>query len=399
MNIYTVSDVNKFIKQIFSYEEIFYNISVCGEISNFVSHKFGHMYFTLKDRESAIRCIMFKEQADKVKFFPKDGISVVAKGDIGVYEKSGTYQIYVRNLTKQGEGDIQKELEQLTNKLLKEGLFDSDRKVAIPKTPNVVGVLTALNGAALQDVIQILSRRSPILKLKVYPALVQGENAVRSIIKAINLARNDYLDVLIIGRGGGSSEDLDPFNNEQVVRAVASFEKPVISAVGHETDRCLVDLVSDLRAPTPSAAAELVCVDIEDLKKQIDNIKNMMYNSIKDIFEANVYRLDHLKSRLFNASPLNELLLSNERLEQIKIRLNMAINACYNMCKDCYENQSQLLESLNPLKVLSRGYSIVFDENGKVIRSVYKTKVDNNINILLNSGSIKAKVTEKIRKN
>lgn len=228
---------------------------------------------------------------------------------------------------------------------------------------------------------------------------MQGENAVRSIIKAINLARNDYLDVLIIGRGGGSSEDLDPFNNEQVVRAVASFEKPVISAVGHETDRCLVDLVSDLRAPTPSAAAELVCVDIEDLKKQIDNIKNMMYNSIKDIFEANVYRLDHLKSRLFNASPLNELLLSNERLEQLKIRLNMAINACYNMCKDCYENQSQLLESLNPLKVLSRGYSIVFDENGKVIRSVYKTKVDNNINILLNSGSIKAKVTEKIRKN
>ncbi|MDE5600167.1 MAG: exodeoxyribonuclease VII large subunit, partial [Oscillospiraceae bacterium] len=358
-----------------------------------------HMYFTLKDRESTIRCVMFKEQADKVKFFPKDGMSVVAKGDIGVYEKSGTYQIYVRNLTKQGEGDIQKELEQLTNKLLKEGLFDSDRKVAIPKKPNVVGVLTALNGAALQDVIQILSRRSPILKLKVYPALVQGENAARSIIKAINLAKKDSLDVLIIGRGGGSSEDLDPFNNEQVVRAVASFEKPVISAVGHETDRCLVDLVSDLRAPTPSAAAELVCVDIEDLKKQIDNIKNMMYNSMKDIFEANIYRLDNLKSRLFNASPLNELLLSNERLEQLKIRLNMAINIRYNMCKDRYENQSQLLESLNPLKVLSRGYSIVFDENGKVIRSVYKTKVDNNINILLNSGSIKAKITEKIKKN
>ena len=399
MNIYTVSDVNRFIKQIFSYEEIFYNISVCGEISNFVNHKFGHMYFTLKDRESTIRCVMFKEQADKVKFFPKDGMSVVAKGDIGVYEKSGTYQIYVRNLTKQGEGDIQKELEQLTNKLLKEGLFDSDRKVAIPKKPNVVGVLTALNGAALQDVIQILSRRSPILKLKVYPALVQGENAARSIIKAINLAKKDSLDVLIIGRGGGSSEDLDPFNNEQVVRAVASFEKPVISAVGHETDRCLVDLVSDLRAPTPSAAAELVCVDIEDLKKQIDNIKNMMYNSMKDIFEANIYRLDNLKSRLFNASPLNELLLSNERLEQLKIRLNMAINIRYNMCKDRYENQSQLLESLNPLKVLSRGYSIVFDENGKVIRSVYKTKVDNNINILLNSGSIKAKITEKIKKN
>lgn len=396
MICYTVSDVNKFIKQIFSYEEMFGNISVRGEISNFIYHKSGHMYFTLKDENTSIKCVMFHEQADKVTFFPENGMSVVVKGNIGVYERDGIYQIYVVNMTEDGCGSIKKDLDDLTLKLMNEGLFDSDKKRPIPEKPKEIGVITSPGGAALQDIIQVLSRRMPVLKVKVYPALVQGKEAVDSILSALKFVAVDHPDVLIIGRGGGSAEDLSAFNSEIVVREVYKLDIPVISAVGHETDRCLLDLVADLRAPTPSAAAELVCLDIREIKNRLDSIMKRIEICMQNIVDRYSVNVFDLKNRLNYLSPYSRVLRLYERIDQLSKILDFSVSKVIEKNDHKLIEKKILLDSLNPFRVLERGYSIVVDDKNNIVNSVDKLSLGDVFRVKFINGECSVKLVKKL---
>ena len=395
MFCYSVSDVNKFIKQIFSYEEIFYNISVKGEISNFTHHKSGHMYFTLKDENSSIRCVIFREQAERVGFFPKNGMSVVVGGDVGVYERDGAYQIYVARMAAEGHGLIQKKLDDLKNKLYSEGLFDSSNKKQIPKNARLIGVVTSRDGAALQDILQVLSRRLPILTLRVYPALVQGKGAAESISRALSVADADGLDVLIVGRGGGSSEDLDPFNDERVVRKIYELKTPVVSAVGHETDVCFCDFVADLRAPTPSAAAELISFDKTELSNEIDNMRQIMDMILKNSISKYETAIIDLENRLDYLSPNNYISRYHEYLIEAKERLDFLIFELFDKYYRRLDAQCRLLKILNSNSVLKRGYAMVFDEGGKCLSLALKAKVGDILNIKFFDGELNALVIKK----
>lgn len=396
MICYTVSDINKFIKQLFSHKEMLCNISVKGEISNFIHHKSGHMYFTLRDASSSIECIMFCKQTEQLEFLLKNGMLVVVRGNIGIYEKDGVYQIYVSNMIEDGPGLIKKDLDDLTLKLMREGLFDSDKKRPIPEKPKIVGVVTAPNGAALQDIIQVLSRRMPMLKIKVYPAVVQGEKAVDSIVSALKFVAIDAPDVLIIGRGGGSIEDLSAFNSEIVVREVYRLEVPVISAVGHETDRCLLDLVADLRAPTPSAAAELVCLDIREIKSRLDDSMNRIEMCMKSILNTYDIALYDFKQRLDYLSPYHKITCLYERLDQFSRALNSSIGKYVekNSCK--LTEKKILLDSLSPFGVLKRGYSIVIDSNNNIVSSVEKLSRGDVFRVKFIDGECSIKFVEKL---
>lgn len=396
MICYTVSDVNKFIKNIFSYEEIFCSISVKGEISNFVRHKSGHMYFTLKDEKSSIRCVMFSEHVNRVGFLPKDGMSIVVTGNVGVYERNGVYQIYVLTMAEDGDGSIKKDLDDLTLKLMDEGLFDLDKKRHIPKLPKVIGIITAPDSAALQDVINILSRRMPLLSLKVYPALVQGKGSVDSILSALNMAAIDNPDVLIIGRGGGSAEDLSSFNDESILRQVYGLKIPVISAVGHETDRCLLDLVADLRAPTPSAAAELVCLDVREIKSQLDYIMDRINICMKNVIDSYDVAFCDLKYKLNYLSPFSRILNLYDRLNQLSARLDVAVHDVLIENYDNLQKMKVLLDSLNPTRVLKRGYSILLDDSNSTINSVYNMQLGDLFRIKMSDGECVVKVVEKL---
>lgn len=396
MICYTVSDINKFIKQIFSYEEMFGNISVRGEISNFVHHESGHMYFTLKDERSSIKCVMFHERVDRVRFFPKNGISVVVEGNIGVYEREGIYQIYVASMIEDGCGLIKKDLDDLTVKLMNEGLFDLDQKRCIPEKPRTIGVVTALGGAALQDILQVLSRRMPILKVKIYPVLVQGKEAVDSIVNALKFVAIDHPDVLIIGRGGGSTEDLSAFNSEIVVREVYKLDIPVVSAIGHETDRCLLDLVADLRAPTPSAAAELSCLDIREIKNRLNSTMKRIEMCMQNMVNRYYFNVCNLKNMLDYLSPYSRVLHSYEMLDQLSKTLDFLI--CKLIEQNSYKlvKKKILLESLNPFKVLKRGYSIVIDENNSIVHSVDKLLLGDVFRVKFVDGECDFKLVKKL---
>ncbi len=395
MFCYTVSDVNKFIKQIFSYEEIFYNISIKGEISNFIHHKSGHMYFTLKDENSSIKCVMFREQADCVDFFPQNGMSVVLSGDVSVYERDGAYQVYVARMSKDGHGLIQKKLDDLKNKLFDEGLFDSKNKKQIPKNVRRIGVVTARSGAALQDIIQVLSRRLPILTLYVYDVLVQGDGAAASISKALSAADEDGLDVLIVGRGGGSSEDLDPFNDEGVVRKICELRTPVVSAVGHETDFCLCDLAADLRAPTPSAAAEMVSLDKVELINAIDNMREIMNMIIKNNIDKYQTLILDLKNRLDYLSPRNYILRYYEYLNKLKERLDFLIFDLLEKYRNKINIYDKLLKILSSDNVLKRGYAVVFNESGKCLSAASGAGVGDILNVKFFDGELNVLVVKK----
>ena len=396
MICYTVSDINEFIKKIFSYEEIFYNISAKGEISNLVCHKSGHMYFTLKDEKSSIRCVIFNEYADQIEFFPKNGMSVIVTGNVGVYERDGIYQIYAVKMIKDGYGSIQKNLDDLTLKLMNEGLFDSDKKRPIPKRPKIIGVITAPDGAALQDIINILSRRMPMLSVRVYPALVQGKDSVDSILSALKSAAIDSPDVLIIARGGGSAEDLSSFNDESILREVYKLNIPVISAVGHETDRCLLDLVSDLRAPTPSAAAELVCLDIREIKRHINYIMERINICIKNVINKYETAFFDFKYKLNYLSPYSHILNLNDRLNDLSLRLYSAVNDILQVDYDSLQKNKVLLDSLSPMQILKRGYSMVVDDNNGIINSVDNMQLGDIFKIKMADGECAVKVIRKL---
>lgn len=396
MPSYSVSEVNRFIKQIFAAEDIFYGLHIRGEISNFVNHvRSGHFYFTLKDQTSSIKCVMFRSNASRLPFLPENGMNVILRGDVQVFERDGVYQVYVADIQPDGTGALYMAYEQLKKKLDAEGLFDPQRKRPLPPYPGAIGVITSKTGAALQDILNILRRRYPVCTVKLFPALVQGEQAPESIIQAFARANRTPLDLVIVGRGGGSLEDLWAFNDEGVARAIAGCRVPVISAVGHEVDYTIADFAADLRAPTPSAAAELAVPDIVNLRTMIDNYAEMVYNYTVSSLQNGEQQLDSLSTRLMARAPGAVLEHSCHSLESLDSRLHLSFEGMYGRCGQRFAAAAGILESLSPLKVLTRGYSITFDKSGKIARSAEQLKPGNRITTRFHDGEVVSVVAEK----
>ncbi len=396
MNKFTVSQVNGFIKQIFSFEEIFYGINVEGEISNFKNNISGHMYFTLKDEKSSISCIAFKEQAESIAFVPKNGMFVVVHGDVGVYEAYGKYQIYVQNIKiSEEEGEEYKKLKDLKEKLLKEGIFNLETKKEIPKFPKKIGVIAAKNSAAIEDVLKIISSRFPVTKIKVYFSIMQGEKAAKSIIKSLNKAEEEKLDVLILARGGGSQEDLKVFDDEELVRRIFKFKLPLVSAIGHENNWSLIDFVADLRASTPSNAAELVCPHIENLLERVEQNKFLFKKYIKNKVEEIYFKLKVLRKNILFFSPIKKIEYLREKIHKNKEKINFLINEKINMYEISLNWNRYILKILNPERISNMGYALVLNEKEKIVSSSENLNVDDILNLVLKNVKFKVKIIKK----
>ena len=393
MPVITVTQINKYIGSVLKSDRNLQGIMVKGEISNFTLHwKSGHMYFTLKDRESAIKCVMFASAASRLKFAPEDGMAVICSGSISVYERDGAYQLYVNDILPEGAGAANVALEQLKKKLAKEGIFDTAHKRPMPSFPRKIGVVTSLSGAAVRDVINVLTRRYPLCEVYAVDALVQGEGAPDSVCRGILKAEAAGCDIVIVGRGGGSSEDLSAFNTEKVAYAVYNCKVPVISAVGHETDISVTDLAADLRAPTPSAAAELAAPDISSLYEKIGILEHRMQRSALAVLDKSADRFIAMNSRLTAQSPENRLKLSGERLNSLEKRIDSAISHYMERLSSQLAANIGRLESLSPLKVLSRGYSLVYKDE-KLLNTSEGLSVGETVDIRFGNGSAKAEIT------
>lgn len=396
MQKFTVSQINRFIKQIFSFEEIFYGINIEGEISNFKYHKTGHMYFTLKDEKSSIYCVFFKEQADVVSFMPEDGMVVVVHGDVGVYEAYGRYQIYGISMRKvEEEGDLQKKLNMLKNKLSKEGLFNLENKKKLPQFPKKIGIVAANKGAAIEDVLKIISKRFPIVKLYVCYAIMQGKNAVKSVVRSLKLCEKKEVDIIILARGGGSKEDLEVFDDEEMVRFISGIKIPVVSAIGHENDWSIVDLVSDFRASTPSSAAASVCPDIFNIFERINIYKDLFRRILVRKIEDLKFRLKIYKKDLEFFQKERGFLKYFEIIKNFKKQLNYLIYKKYEKCCLVFEKKRILLNSLNPENIFKKGFALILDENKKNISSVRRTKVGKVLNVCFKDGDLLVEVIKK----
>ena len=391
-NAVTVTQLNKYLKDRFDEDENLNAVLVKGEISNFKNHYTGHLYFTLKDENSLIKCIMFKSYTEKLQFKPKDGMKVMVFGSVSVFERDGVYQIYCKSMLEDGMGDLHEKFEQLKAKLEAEGLFSQSHKKTIPMYPKIIGVLTSQTGAVIRDIINVSSRRNPNVYIRLLPVPVQGPGAAEQIASKIKLMNEKKLaDVLIVGRGGGSLEDLWPFNEEIVARAIYESEIPIISAVGHETDFTIADFVADLRAPTPSAAAELAVPDIYELKQKIQNYQNRYKEALKKKIEVMKLKFEKImKSRVFT-DPTRKIIDNSIILDDYIKRLEKAITETQKHKKNKYNELIAKLDALSPLKTLIRGYSIV-EKEGKIIKSAKQVNKLDEISIKFIDGKIQAKV-------
>ncbi len=394
MDAVTVTQVNQYIKEMVAGDDNLRRLTVKGELSNFTNHvKTGHFYFTLKDSACSIRAVMFRFNAAKVRFKPENGMNVMITGSVQVFERDGVYQLYCDSMEPDGLGALYLAFEQLKEKLQKEGLFDEAHKKPIPPFPKKIGVVTSKTGAALQDILNILSRRYPLGTVVLIPALVQGENAPASLIDGIRLAqtRSD-IDVLIVGRGGGSIEDLWAFNDEGVARVIYDCSIPVISAVGHEIDFTISDFAADLRAPTPSAAAELCAPSVESISTGIANLDTLLGGYMLSRFKNCYDRLKGDYARLTALSPVQKLKQSGQDLEGKAARLQLAADRMLATKNDRFARTAATLEAMSPLKVLTRGYSITY-AGEKVLSSVHDVKVGDRLETVLGDGRVAASVT------
>ncbi|PLR99876.1 exodeoxyribonuclease VII large subunit [Bacillus sp. T33-2] len=435
----TVNALTKYIKRKFDADRHLHDVLVKGEISNFKQHSSGHMYFTLKDERARILAVMFSSNNRSMKFKPENGMQVLVRGDITVYEAGGQYQIYIKEMHPDGVGDMYLAYEQLKERLEKEGLFSPIHKKKLPKYPETVGIITSPTGAAIRDILTTIKRRYPITNILIFPALVQGEQAARSIVNAILTAnqRTD-IDVLIVGRGGGSIEELWSFNEEAVARAIFSSTIPVISAVGHETDFTIADFVADLRAPTPTGAAELAVPHIDELMDRLLNSQSRLLRAMKEKLNVQQERLGRLKKSYAFRYPRR---LYEQKLEQVdkwteslkrgagklyetktesylQLHRRLARNHPEELRKEAVESHSRLtrslnramagilnekrkefsgkvstLEALSPLKIMDRGYSLAYSGDGKLIKRTAQVKVDETIHVKLSDGNIECTVT------
>ena len=372
---FTVTEINNYIKSLVDNEPQLRNVQIVGEISNFKRYPSGHCYFTLKDSGAVLKCVMFRGKAMSMKFEPQNGDTVLAIGRITVYERDGVYQLYTDMLIEQGVGDLMVAYEKLKAKLEAEGLFSSERKQAIPMNPKTVGIITSPVGAAVRDVITVSRRRNRGIKLLLYPVKVQGEGASTEIARAINFFnKHNLADVLIVGRGGGSIEELWAFNEEQTVRAVASSAIPVISAVGHETDFTLCDFAADVRAATPSQAAELAVADAEGYILQVENLQRRLKHFMQARLEQEEYRLDRASNSWALKDPER---LSADGALRTDAAYNKLITKMDSLLKECahkFELQAARLDNLSPLSVLARGYSVTQTEDFKVVTSTQQVR-------------------------
>ena len=389
----TVSALNRYVKNLVDNDEILNMVYIRGEISNFKAHYTGHMYFTLKDESSLIKCVMFKTYTSNLNFVPKDGMSVVILGSVSVYERDGIYQIYVKGMEIDGVGALYAEYEKLKEKLASEGLFDDKYKKKIPMLPRSIGVVTSKTGAVIRDIINVTTRRFPAVNIKLYPAAVQGKGAAETIVKAINYFNEaQNVDVIIVARGGGSLEDLWPFNEEITARAIFESEIPIISAVGHETDFTIADFVADLRAPTPSAAGELAVPQLSDLNWKINNSRQrlcaslskkveIMRNKYTSLKNSRVFKepYDLIRQRTIAVQNFEKHLVDKVKIElkDYKIKLIGAVTK---------------LDTLSPLKTLTRGYAILEKEDKSVITSVDEIKTGDIVRVVLQDGEKNASI-------
>ena len=393
INPITVTELNKYVKDSIAQDEFLNNVLVKGEISNYKHHYTGHLYFTLKDEKSLIKCVMFKTYADNLNFEPKDGMKIILFGTVSVFERDGIYQIYAKSMQEDGVGDLYAAYEKLKEKLALEGLFDEKYKKKIPMLSKVIGVLTSNTGAVIRDIINVSTRRNPNVYIKLLPVPVQGPGAAEKIVKAINKMNDEKLaDVIILGRGGGSLEDLWPFNEEIVARAIFASELPIISAVGHETDFTIADFVADLRAPTPSAAAELAVPDIEDLKYDLNLYNRRMKMALKKKTEVMRLRFEKCMNSSCYQDPYQKI---NDRYLLVDKYMRQLENLEIRKIKDAKIKLTGLiskLDALSPLKTLARGYSLVENEEKKVVTNAKDLKSGEKINIKFKDGVANATV-------
>lgn len=420
--VLSVKALNDFAKRIVDTNPYLASVNIKGEISNFTNHyKTGHLYFSVKDEEAQVRCVMFSSAASKLSFEPENGMKVILHGRASIFVRDGQFIFYVDKMSVDGIGDLYLKFEALKSKLNNEGLFSSDAKKKIPKYPSRIGVITSDTGAALQDIKNVIFRRYPIAEIVLYPSLVQGSGAEANLCRGIStFTARDDVDVIIIGRGGGSIEDLWAFNSEKLARLIYACHIPVISAVGHETDFTICDFVSDLRAPTPSAAAELAVPDSVDLKRQLNNVLTKMQNTLSARTELMRKRLERCSESRFLKSPLalteekklhldrlcellalrmqNKIALKKTKLDNTVSLLNTAVCGNVEKEKRKYIYLTSKLEVLNPMSVISRGYSAVFDEDGKLIKSIDDIKKGDLLSVRLADGRIGARA-ESVRRN
>lgn len=388
----SVTELNRYMKEKVAGDEFLNNVYVKGEISNFKNHYTGHMYFTLKDENSLIKCIIFKSYAEKLKFMPKDGMKVMLFGSVSVFERDGVYQIYGKAMQEDGVGSLYTAYEELKAKLEKEGLFSPMYKKPIPQMPKCIGVLTSNTGSVIRDIINVSTRRNPEVYIRLLPVPVQGEGAAEKIVKAIQTMNEQRLaDVIILARGGGSLEDLWPFNEEIVARAIFASELPVISAVGHETDFTIADFVADLRAPTPSAAAELAVPNKQEVVLKLENLQNRYKMALKKKTELMRMRYEKCMTRRVFKEPMQMIQEKYLWVDMRTKRMISAINQRYQAKKSLALEQFAKLDALSPLKTLTRGYTIT-QKGDKVIKKATELSKNDEITIRFLEGETKAKV-------
>lgn len=394
--VLSVSQLNRYIKMNFDADENLANIFISGEISNFTNHyRTGHLYFTLKDDSAAVRAVMFNSSAKRLKFMPEDGMKVIARGRVSVYEASGQYQLYVDDMQPDGVGALNLAYEQLKEKLQKEGLFSELHKKPLPPYPEKVGVITSPTGAAVRDIINVLGRRFPYAEIVFCPVLVQGEGAHLQLTDAVNLFNSERAaDVIIIGRGGGSIEDLWEFNDEGLARAVYNSEIPVISAVGHETDFTICDFVADMRAPTPSAAAELAVPDANELQYALSALKNRMFLNVSSGIADRRSRLEYLTSKGALKSPDEMLSNRSQRLDTAFSKMLSSYENRIGGKKVEFISAATALSKLDPMSVLMRGFAFVSDKSGKNVYSSQALAKGDEINVRFHDGSAVCEIKE-----
>ena len=391
----TVRQLNLFVRSLLDGEPRLSDVAVIGEISNFKNHySSGHWYFTLKDNDATVRCVMFKGNAQKVKFAPSDGMQVILRARASVYEKDGQFQLYAEEMLPAGDGGIALAFEQIKQKLASEGLFDEQNKRKLPAFPNRIAVVTSDTGAAVRDIINVITRRYPLCEIMLCPVAVQGEQAVPDMLDALERIYSlSSVDLIIIGRGGGSVEDLWAFNSEALARKIYESPIPVISAVGHETDFTICDFVSDLRAPTPSAAAELAVPDVKDLKAVLSDINLRLLRSLEQRYKLESTRLSSVMSSLVFRKP--ESIVDDRALQADKLseRLEAAVGKRINDLSNSFSLTVSKIDALSPLKVLSRGFAAV-QNNGVSVNSITQLNVNDNLSVRFSDGVAECNVKE-----
>ena len=393
---WTVSDLTRYIRDLFEMDYRLQEVQVEGEISNFVRARSGHLYFTLKDKESQIKCVMWRNSAERLRFRPRDGDQISAEGRISVYEASGVYQLYANRLTPAGRGNLALAFERLKEQLTAEGLFNPEFKQPIPQFPRKIGIVTSADAAALRDILNVLRRRYPLVEVLIAPTLVQGTSAPPQIVRAIRwLDSRDDIDTIIVARGGGSIEDLWAFNNEDVARTVFNCQHPVISGVGHETDFTIVDFVADLRAPTPSAAAEVATPDLSEIQPYVIGLRQALRQTMLDKLEQSSWQVDSLKRMLGSLSPQNLVHNSEQRVDELSLRLDNAMRRHIDQQQSRVAVAQAQLLAVSPLATLARGYAIVRDVNGAVVRSSQQVDSGESLTVQVADGAFDVTVSDR----